>query len=129
MYIQLIRGSQDSRLGIPWWHEDSGEFWQGKCFPGSKVAERQSDYSRRQGQPYFAGVYDIAGGGMVLQVLLEDLKVAGHGWTGRSGEFGLQGNQPASLSHHDVHFGPCRGAPKVYVGILALMADGLGDLR
>ena len=66
---------------------------------------------------------------MVLQVLLEDLKVAGHGWPGRSGEFDLQGNQPAALSHHDIHLGPGRGAPKVYLGILAPMADGLDDLR
>jgi hypothetical protein len=86
MYIQLMRGNQDSRLGIPWWHEYRDEFWQGKYFPGSKVAERQCNYSRRQGQPYFAGVNDIAGGGMVFQVLLEDLKVAGHGWPGRRGE-------------------------------------------
>jgi len=36
---------------------------------------------------------------MVLQVLLEDLKVAGHGWTGRSGEFGLRGiSRPPSAT-------------------------------
>ena len=37
-----------------------------KSSPGSKVAERQRGYSRRQGQPYFAGVYDIAGVGLVI---------------------------------------------------------------
>lgn len=45
-----------------------------------------------------AGVYDIARGGMVLHVLLKDLKVAGYGWPGRSGKIDLQGDQPEDLT-------------------------------
>lgn len=37
---------------------------------------------------------------------------------GRRGEFNLQGDQTPALSHHDIHFRPGGGAPKVHLGIL-----------
>ena len=77
-----------------------------------KVAERQGGNSWRHGQANFAGVNDVAGGGLALQVLLEAVRLRAMAGRGVAESLTSRGIS-LSPSATTISIRAGRGAPKL----------------
>lgn len=96
----------------------------------SVIRKRPGGHAIAQRQAGFPRVDDIAGPGLIAEILAKRMDGGSHGRARRHGQLHLDRDEPAAVFHQDIHLGARGGAPEIDLRIHpAVGEEDLGDVH